>query len=280
MPGTVRVVFVDAADGSEVGRTELGAGQLPESFAAATRLEIAGEPWDVVRAEPPTADQFVAGGSLVLTLSRVQVAAPEDVSYSLPTIYDALPPTEIAQAGAGALFGIHEDDWRQTELLSRQVAAGPEVEAELRAIRRIHREHSRLVGQGDSALRAFDTIHIRRAPLAPLAGADVSGRRLSELRRADGTPYAGVTYDGGRSRVADSFAVDTGSFTLYGQTHGDRVEVLCLAPSPGTAAEPAAALAQTMRDYDLVLVDWGSATLWDPAGISEFLAWSQSAGAA
>ncbi|MFC5761475.1 hypothetical protein [Actinacidiphila bryophytorum] len=270
MPGTVRVVFVDAADGSELGRTELSAGQLPGPFASAMRLELAGEPWDVVRAEPPDAGEFVAGGSLVLRLSRVQVAAPEDVSYSLATICDTLPPTGTAQAGAGALFGIHQDDWRQTEMLSRQVAA--EAEAELRAIRRIHREHSRLVGQGHSALRAFDMIHIRWAPRAPLAGADVCGRRLSSRRRAGSIPYEGVTHDGGRSRATDSFPINVGSLTLHGQTYGDHVEVLCLTPSPSTAAEPAAVLAQAMCEYDLVLVDWCTATVRDPSGIGEFLA--------
>lgn len=277
MSGTVRVqvVFLDVANGSELGRTELAPGQLPESFEPATRLELAGEPWDVVRADPPTAPEFVAGGSLVLTLSRVQVAAAEGWNYSLPTIYDALPPAVPAQAGYGGLFVIHEDDWRQTEMISRQMAGKAETEAELRAIRRIYQEHSRLIGQDDSSLRAFDAIHIRRAPAAPLA-AGVSRRRLSELLPAGGTPYTGVSYDGGRSRVAGSFAVDTGPFTVYGRAQGDQVTVLCLALSastvaPGSAAEPAAGLGQAMGEFGLVLVDWCKASVWDSSDIGEFL---------
>ncbi|MGW5355223.1 hypothetical protein ACWERV_32480 [Streptomyces sp. NPDC004031] len=258
-----------------MGRTELAPEQLPESFEHATRLDIAGESWDVVRADPPTAPEFVAGGSLVLTLSRVQVAAPEGVKYSLPTVYDALPPTVPAQAGSGGLFLIHEDDWRQTEMVSRQVAGEAETEAELRAIRRIHQEHSRLVGHGDSSLRAFDMIHIRRAPAAPLA-ADVSRRRLSELLPGVSTPYTGVSYDGGRSRVAGSFAVDAGPFTLYGRAQGDQVTVLCLTPSastvgPDAAAGPTSALGQAMGEFGLVLIDWCGASVRDSSEIGDFL---------
>lgn len=268
----VQVVFVDAETGQEFGRTELAAGQLPDSFEAATRLDLGGEPWAVVRADPPTAAEFVLSGSLVLTLSRIQLVDPQEIKYSLPTFFDPLPQTE-AVTGTGEHFVIHEDDWRQTELVSRQLAG--QVEAELRVIQRIHQQHSRVVGEGASSVRIFDKIHIRQAPTAPLA-TGVSQRRLFELLPVDGGSYAGVGYRDGPGRVVNSFAVAAGPLTVYGQADGDRVTVLCLAapldaPRLGAPAELAAGLERAMQEFDLLLVDWCGGRLLDVSGVGGWL---------
>ncbi|MFF3561298.1 hypothetical protein ACFYXS_14775 [Streptomyces sp. NPDC002574] len=268
----VRVVLVDAGTGQEFARTELSAGQLPDSFEPATRLDLGGEPWTVVRADPPTATEFLASGSLVLVLRRIEQVDPREIRYSLPTFFDPLPPAE-APTGTGEPFVIHEDDWRQTEMVSRRLAG--QVEAELRAIRRIHRQHSRVVGEGASSVHVYDEIHIRRAPTAPLA-TEVPQRRLFELLPVGGTSYTGVRCRDEQGRVVDSFAVDAGPLTVYGQSQAGRVTVLCLAPSadapgPSAAAECAAGLARAMREFDLLLVDWCGGLLVDASGVGDFL---------
>jgi hypothetical protein len=274
MPRTelVQVVFVDAETGQEFARTELAAEQLPDSFEIATRLELGGTPWAVVRADPATAAEFVASGSLVLTLSRIRQMDPREIKYSLPTFFNPLPPTETV-VGAGERFVMHEDDWRQTELVSRQLAA--EVEAELRVIQQIHQQHSRTVGEGPSSVRVFDKIHIRQAPITPLA-LGVSQQRLFELLPAVDKSYAGVGYRDEQGRVVDSFAVAVGPFTLYGQAARGHVTVLCLAvsgdaPRPGAGTELAVGLEQAMREFDLLLVDWCAGRLLDASDVGGWL---------
>ncbi|WP_326796816.1 hypothetical protein OG946_16260 [Streptomyces sp. NBC_01808] len=264
---SVRVVFVDAETEAEFARTELAPGQLPDSFEHETRLDLGGEPWAVVRAEPPTAAQFLRSGSLVLTLRRIQPVDPQELTYSLPTIFDPLPPAEDS-TGPGEHFVIHEDGWRQAEMVSRQLAG--QAEAEMRAIREIFRQHSRVIGEDASSVRVFDRIHLRRTPTAPIS-TEVSLRRLSELLPGGGRPYAGVRFRDAPGRVVDSFAIASDPLVVYGQAQGDRVTTLCLVPSPDAAAESAAGLAQAMREFDLLLADWCSGRLLDASAIGAFV---------
>ncbi|MEO3852686.1 hypothetical protein ABGB09_34570 [Streptomyces sp. B8F3] len=264
---SVQVVFVDAETEEEFARTELAPGQLPDSFAHETRLDLGGEPWAVVRAEPPTAAQFLRSGSLVLTLRRVRTRDPQEMQYSLPTIFDPLPATEES-TGPGEHFVIHEDDWRQAEMVSRQLAG--QVEAEMRAIHEIFQQHSRVIGDGASPVRVFDRIHLRRTPAAPIS-AEVSRRRLSELLPVARWPYAGVRFRDAPGRVVDSFAIASDPLTVYGQAHGDRITVLCLALSPDAATASAPGIEQAMREFDLLLADWCNGRLLDASAVGAFV---------
>ncbi|MFF0726925.1 hypothetical protein [Streptomyces sp. NPDC004134] len=264
---SVQVVFVDAETEAEFARTELAPGQLPDSFEHETRLDLGGKAWAVVRADPPDAAQFLRSGRLVLTLRRIEPVDPQEMAYSLPTIFDPLPATEDA-AGPGEHFVIHEDDWRQAEMVSRQLAG--QVEAEMRAIREVFEQHSRVIGEGASSVRVFDRIHLRRTPAAPIS-TEVSRRRLWELLPVVGRPYAGVRFPDGPGRVAGSFAIDSDPLVVYGQAQGDLVTTLCLAPSPDAAAESAAGLEQAMREFDLLLADWCSGRLLDASAIGAFV---------
>ncbi|MQY15700.1 hypothetical protein SRB5_58880 [Streptomyces sp. RB5] len=238
----VQVTFVDAESGQVMGRTELAAAQLPGTFEAATRLDLGGTPWDVVRAEPPTAAEFTARGQLVLTLGRVRETDPEDVAYSLPTLYDPLPPP-AAGAGVQGCLVLHEDDWRQVELVSRQVLA--EVEEDLGPVRAVLRDHARTVGDG---VTVFDRMHLRRGPAVPHPGG-LSLRRLLDVLPEPSATYAGVCFREAPEPVAGSFAADFGAFGVYGRADGDEVVELCLR---GTVD----GLGSVMREFDLVLVDW------------------------
>jgi hypothetical protein len=193
----------------------------------------------------------------VLTLRRLQQVDPRQVGYTLPTICAELPPVSPpgeAPDEAPDDLVIHEDDWRQAELVERRCAA--EVEAQLRDILRVFREHSRTIGEGDTAVRVFDRLHLREDPAEPLAGA-LTRRRLFELLPASHV-YAGVALRDGQGRVADSFAARVGPVAVYGRCSGDRVTTLGLAPvAPATVAE-VPGLAEVMREFDLVLVDWCS----------------------
>lgn len=270
----VLVTLVDAQSGQELARTEYAAAQLPDSFDTATRLDMDGASWTVVRADPPTAAEFVTGGSLVLMLNRLTYADPQEIKYSLPTFFDPLPPTEPVTSLEGH-FMLHEDDWRQVELTAREVMV--EVDTELRAIQQIRRDHSRVVGAGASSVRIFERLHIRRAPSTPLPGG-LPQRRLFELLPAATKSNVGMNGGGGPARLVDSFAAAFGPLTVYGRTDGDRVVELCLAGSlgdflpPDTTAKSVQGLGRLMSEFDLVLVDWCAGRRLDAADLAAWLA--------
>ncbi|MDX2819430.1 hypothetical protein PV410_44170 [Streptomyces sp. PA03-5A] len=246
----IEVTLVDAADGLPFGRSELPSGQLPESFAPETRLDLGGAVWQVVRAQPADRTAYLASGRLVLTLRRLGTVDPRQVAYTLPTLCAELPPLAPADPAADDLE-VHEDEWRQAELVERRCAA--QVEAELADITRIFREHARTVGEGEEAVQVFDELHLRETPAEPLTGA-LTRQRLFDVLPASHT-YAGVALRDGQGRVADSFAARVGPVTVYGRCAGDRVVTLGLTPAArATVAVPG--LAQLMREFGLVLVDW------------------------
>jgi hypothetical protein len=111
--GAVTVIFIDGADGKEVGRSRLPADQLPEAPGAGTSVDIAGTTWLVEQAEPESAAERRAAPTLTLILRRAvfQAVPARDILFSLPSTCDVLPSVAGTRSGASA-FEIHEDDWR------------------------------------------------------------------------------------------------------------------------------------------------------------------------
>ncbi|AVT37935.1 hypothetical protein [Plantactinospora sp. BB1] len=265
----MRVAFLDADTGAQIGRSELPLGQLPESFQPATTLELAGTVWSVERAEPPTAAQFGTTGTLTLTLRRMESVPPGDILYSLPTLCAAVPAVAAAPAGADRLE-LHEDDWRQVELVSADL--GDEVQAELRAVRRSFEQHARRDEQG--RVYGFQGIHIRSQPVRPLSG-PVSRNRLLNLLPPDARNRGGIGFRAQPGIVPSSFALCVGRVLLYGLADGDSLAVLAVHTEPGPAAEPqpefVAALERVMREADLLLVDWCRVAVVAPASVGDYL---------
>ncbi|MFY1669796.1 hypothetical protein ACN27G_07525 [Plantactinospora sp. WMMB334] len=268
----VRVVFIDADTGARIGRTELPLGQLPESFQPATTLELADATWAVERAEPPTAAQFAATGTLTLTLRRIESVPADDILYSLPTLCATLPAVAAAPAGADRLE-LHEDDWRQVELVSADL--GDEVHAELRTVRRSFEEHARRDGQG--RIHGFQGIHVRTRPVRPLSR-PVSRNRLLNLLPPDVRDLGGIGFRGQRGIVPSSFAVAVGRVRLYGLADGDSVAVLAVKAEPDPAPQPApqpglvSGLERAMQEADLLLVDWCRVAVVGPGSVGDYLA--------
>lgn len=233
---TVHVELIDAVTGKLLGATLLPVDQLPASFAASTTLHLAGGDWHVEHAEPTTRAEYAASGRLRLVIRKIEHVDPQELLFSLPSLENATPP--MVDGDSSAAFAIHEDDWRQIELLSARFT--PEVALELAAIRDVHAER---VGPG------WKRVHVRERIPQPFAGTEF---RLAEVSAALGDPRRRtVTLGNTAGIVADGFALASGDETIYGLLDGDRVAVLAM-----TTVEAAAPLAALARAFDLVLVDW------------------------
>lgn len=266
----VTVTFIDGAAGKEIGRSKLAADQLPETFDAGTTVEINGVTWLVEHAEPEGAAQWRVSRTLTLFLRRAGSSAvpARDVLFSLPTICDVLPSAAGSSIGADA-FEIHEDDWRQVEMIAGSLS--DVIQSELRAIRVIYEEHARHAS--DSGIIGFGSVHVRSQPARPLPQPMPLRRVLSMLPQPS-RQYAGVAFKGTSGVVSGSFAVAFGPVNLYGLAQGDAIEVLCLDVRTVPDAGPPGlipGLQEVTGVFDLVIVDWCRRSVVGPTSVAEYL---------
>lgn len=251
-PDLIRVQFFDAATGKQFGWAEMPAEQLPESFEAATTMHLGDEDWQVVRAEPVTAADFRRTGRLRLFLTRVQIGMvdPREILYTLPTISNELPAITPGSTKLGKqVLELHEDDWRQIELVA--LVLQESIDGELQAIRAIYERHRTGIG--------FDALHVREQVPSPLAGVRITP---DDLKTALGTGAAwldGIAFRGIAGIVADGFALRLpGAPAFYGLSPGGQVAVLGLAGDHRSGASDA--MVDSLSDFavanDLCLVDW------------------------
>jgi hypothetical protein len=250
----VRVIFIDLEDRSEIGRTELPAGQLPDDLESGQAVFIGDVAWEIVAAQPPSVAQAIASGQLTLELRRPpQVLAPEGILFSLPTFADPHPRTDGTAPSYGRLE-LHEDDWRQIEFVSR--ARVDLVHAELTQIRRIYTDYAH---RGDSGrIIGFSSVHVRTQPTSPL-GSEISAAAIRAVLPAGGQPYPGFGFQDMPGLVVDGFATAYGPVDLYGTEH-----VLALRAMPGSGTAIGHAFANVMARFDFVLVDWCRAQIIEP----------------
>ena len=199
-----------------------------------------------------TAAEFARTGRLTLTLAKVLTMPAKDIRYTLPTITDAIPGIAPGTSRANKrVLTIHEDDWRQIELISASYAAA--IREQFEGIGRIFDTSYNGFG--------FTDIYVRSLIEPPI----LSSLSQHDIEMALPTPFEtldGIAYEQSDGLIAGGFAYTIGAVALFGVQVDGRVEALCLhptrtqdAPTPqeGTLAE---ALAQLMAPRDLLLVDW------------------------
>ena len=224
--------------------------QLPDTFQIRTSLQIGGDEWLVCGAEPSSKEQFRTTGKVRLFLAKpnVQLVSPGDILFSLPTLSNDIAELEPA-ASLENLLVVHEDDWRQCELVCRHHAG--QIEAELAQVRRIHETE----GQGG----AFRKCHVRSTIPLPLDGASLSLAALRGALRAE-KAYAGVAFNHVAAVVKRGFAFRCAhGFDVWGQLgEGGDVAFACLPHLDTVLAAPEGrdAFDALLAQHDLVFVDW------------------------
>src|SRR5688572_27597383 len=117
---TIAVRFIEEGASAPFVQSNVPVEHLPETFALNTDVQIGGAAYVVVRAEPQTKAEFSRSKRLDVTVRKVQTVQPSDLLFSLPTLCGAALPELLPVAPAGEIVALHEDDWRQCELVSVQ----------------------------------------------------------------------------------------------------------------------------------------------------------------
>ena len=251
-PKLISVSFINAESGECFAQSNMPIEQLPASFEARTTLNLSGQDWEVVSADPMTRAEIDARGQLRLTLQKIKIGnvSLRELLYSLPTICDAIPgiapgTTKLHKR----TLELHEDDWRQIELISW--TRRDEIDVDLDEIYRIYQEERTPEG-------FFKKIHVRKAVANPLDECTLSllevRRQLPSLSQLDGVAYRDVA-----GLVEGGFAFRTESgLRIYGLERNNAIAVLGL-DTEGNSACPdneVSGLAALMQAHNLCLVDW------------------------
>lgn len=259
-PATIAVEFIDAETGQSLFRSDMPPEQLPASFEAATQLDVKEQKYEVVRAEPLTAEEFKKTGKLRLALRKITVtyANPKEMLFSLPSICDEIPATADGSTKIGkSTFEIHEDDWRQNEFVVRK--HDELIERELAQIRAIH--ETKRSGPG------FKKLHVRVEIKRPLDTAVLSLDDLQTRLGLSTKRYDGISYRGMAGLLKDGFALQTASkIVLFGVQNQKRIEALCVdARSTSNGREQdVQSLVALANDLCLDLVAWCPALRMNP----------------
>ena len=242
----VKTTFIDDETGSTIGVTKMVAEDLPETFEVQTTMHISDVEWEVVSASPQTRIQYAKSKCLTLRLRKIEWNNPASILYSLPSICDGMPALGDKSVSTDDCV-LHEDDWRQLELVARQHTE--EIEVQILAIRQIHEHHSVDVG--------WNSVHCRGKPDPPIpASFDVQ-----DICRFFGSnaPIRGVTYTGAQTTIATGFSIKPyDGLTLYGLSPDGGVTVLGIVnETRATVLDAAIAnLSSLAIEYELDLLHW------------------------
>ena len=207
----VKVTFIDDATGDAFAVSEMPPSDLPDSFELDTTLHLGGEDWTVVDAQPRARAEYAKSKVLKLRLRRLERVDPSTILFSLPSICDAIPGVND-HPNSGDEFVLAEDDWRQFELVSKDLSR--DVDDEIEQIRRIHENAAAEVG--------WREIHVRSKIEFPIACA----LGLADLVDALACAPIGLTYRGAASQIVDGFAFRADGLTIYGVAPNGNVQTI------------------------------------------------------
>jgi hypothetical protein len=242
----IAVTFIDDTTDESLGITQIAANNLPDAFEKDTTINLSGADWHVLNARPKTRAQYTKSQQLILWISRVETVNPSDILYSLPSIC-AVVPAVTDRSLTGSELTLAEDDWRQFELISHQLA--DKVDKEIAKIRSIH---DRATGGG-----GWRELHLRKKPEIPIASNMALTYLASILKVPAKSP--GITYDGARSPITDGYSLTLNDdFSIYGVAPKGKIQVIAIGQDANIPPndESIDHLHQLARKFNLDLVHW------------------------
>jgi hypothetical protein len=242
----IEVTFIDDATDESLGVTQIPANNLPDSFERDTTINLSGADWHVLNARPKTRAQYTKSKQLILWISRIEAVNSHDLIYSLPSICSRVPDINNRSLSGNELV-LAEDDWRQFELVSHQLA--DKVDKEISKIQRIHDNSTAGVG--------WSAMHLRKKPEIPIAS-NVALAHLASLLKVS-AKSAGITYDGSQSPIADGYTLTLNDdFSVYGLAPKGKVQVMAIGQDANIPPNQQSIdlLQQLAHKFKLDLVHW------------------------
>lgn len=247
----IHVTFVDADTDRTLASQAIPATQLPDRIDIHTTVRLGDDEWEIVEADLVTRSEFERSGSLCLRMRRRQAVTldPRQIRFSTPTLCSELPPLDDRASSVPAgVFELHEDDWRDVELVS--IHCKQQIDANFAAIRQVYERSGDGVG--------FTEVHVRREPRTPLLGSDVT---LDDIFLAFGTQltaFPGLRIRGAPGLVARGFAFATQSLRFYGHSTATSLASIGVDPwkATGDVTAEADALTKLMTRHHLTVIVW------------------------
>ena len=242
----IEVTFIDELTDESLGVTHIPANNLPDLFERDTIINLSGADWNVLNARPKTRAQYTKSQQLILWIRRIEQINPNEILYSLPSIC-ALVPAVNSRSLSGSELILAEDDWRQFELISNQVA--DKVDKEIAKIKYIHEHAADGVG--------WREMHLRKKPELPIASNMALTYLASMLKVTTKSP--GITYDGAQSPISDGYSlILNDDFAVYGLAPKGKVQVIAIGQDANIAPNAGSIdlLQQLARKFNLDLVHW------------------------
>jgi hypothetical protein len=242
----IEVTFIDDTTDESLGVTQIAANNLPDAFEKDTTINLSGADWHVLNARPKTRAQYTKSQQLILWISRIETVNPSDILYSLPSICAVVPELNDRSL-SGSELTLAEDDWRQFELISHQLA--DKVDKEIAKIQRVRDNAQDGIG--------WKELHIRKKPEIPIASNMALTYLATMLKVSAKSP--GITYDGARSPIADGYSLSLNDdFSIYGVAPKGKVQVIAIGQDANIPPndESIDHLHQLARKFNLDLVHW------------------------
>lgn len=268
----IRVTLVDADTGEQIVETSTPPTELPEHFEGYTTLQVGDATWEVTDAEPNLRREYLQSGELRLQVRRVEstTVPVAELLYSLPTIADFAPEINVdANKIDLNVLEIHEDDWRQIELISAQQE--PAVLVSLKHI-------SSILADQKTASGGYKKLHVR-SEIAQGISDEVESSEVFAALGADSPTQSFLEFDGLSflhlgGLVANAFALRSPQgLYIYGTANDTAITNLCLLRCR-TSVRPdrdAAAITSLMKKHNLLFVDWCEHTVVPAADAAEYI---------
>ncbi len=244
----IEVKFIENGEDKPFAVSEMPIEQLPDTFEIDATLDIGNDKWTIVNAIPIKKEEFIKTGKLSLFLSKVEFMNPKDILFSLPSINDVIGSISKSRNKIDQYYKIHEDDWRQIELVSNHHEE--KINNELNSIIEIYNNSREEYG--------FKKIHVRKEIIKPLEKSNIS---LTQLKTIFGSSkeFQGLAYEGQPLGVDNSYAfISNSGVTIWGESsESGSVRSICFSSSkPKGVEEFSASLLKLLNDEKLYLIDW------------------------
>lgn len=181
---------------------------------------------------------------------------PNEILFTTPTLNDAIPATEQGSTVPADSIQLHEDDWRQFELVPRKLKT--DVDAELADINAIWENHSVPLGESGTAFRE---VHVRKRIPKALA----IPMTLSDFAAFVGQDPRRMTFFGYGEPLSNVHVAKVDNLIIYAHIENGAVTAMGFDVTEqfSLPEDFANRLRDFVRDHDLLLIHWRSRTLFE-----------------